>query len=139
MGQKKMGMEEDVKTKLITTRRNFLCNAALASGVGVVTAHAALTRQGANEPAQRPNVLMICADQFRADFIGANHENPMVKTPNLDRLAARGVNFRQSKPGPAIRKGTRNEASCGERLYSPRRVRKVHPWSEKKTTIVLSS
>ena len=36
---------------------------------------------------------MICADQFRADFVGANHANPSVKTPNIDALAARGVNF----------------------------------------------
>ena len=39
---------------------------------------------------------MICSDQFRADFIGANDENPSVKTPNLDALAARGVNFRKA-------------------------------------------
>ena len=31
---------------------------------------------------------MICADQFRADFVGANHENPSVKTPHIDALAA---------------------------------------------------
>jgi len=38
---------------------------------------------------------MICADQFRADFVGASHENPSVKTPHIDALAARGANFRQ--------------------------------------------
>lgn len=46
--------------------------------------------------AQHPNVLMICADQFRADFLGANHSNPSVITPHLDALAARGVNFSQT-------------------------------------------
>ncbi|MEO6912084.1 MAG: sulfatase-like hydrolase/transferase [Edaphobacter sp.] len=38
---------------------------------------------------------MICADQFRADFVGANHENPSVRTPHIDALAARGTNFKQ--------------------------------------------
>jgi arylsulfatase A-like enzyme len=38
---------------------------------------------------------MICADQFRFDFVGANHENPSVKTPHLDGLVSHGVNFRQ--------------------------------------------
>jgi arylsulfatase A-like enzyme len=38
---------------------------------------------------------MICADQFRADFVGASRENPSVQTRHIDALAARGVNFRQ--------------------------------------------
>ncbi len=40
----------------------------------------------------RPNVLFITLDQFRADTLGcAGH--PLVKTPNLDALAAGGVRF----------------------------------------------
>lgn len=39
---------------------------------------------------RRPNVLLITLDQFRADALScAGH--PVVKTPNLDRLAADGV------------------------------------------------
>jgi arylsulfatase A-like enzyme len=49
----------------------------------------------ASAPVRKPNVLMICADQFRADFVGANNENPSVQTPHIDALTARGVNFRQ--------------------------------------------
>ncbi|MEO6923661.1 MAG: sulfatase-like hydrolase/transferase [Bryocella sp.] len=45
---------------------------------------------------RRPNILMICADQFRADFVGANHANPSVITPHLDALAARGTNFAET-------------------------------------------
>ncbi len=41
---------------------------------------------------ERPNILFILADQFRADCLScAGH--PMVKTPNLDRLASTGVRF----------------------------------------------
>jgi len=38
------------------------------------------------------NVLFILADQFRADCLGSAG-NTLVKTPNLDRLAANGVRF----------------------------------------------
>ena len=41
----------------------------------------------------RPNILLICADQWRADCISALG-HPNVRTPNLDALAADGVLFR---------------------------------------------
>ena len=41
---------------------------------------------------QRPNVLLILADQFRADHLAAAGAG-FVRTPNLDRLARRGVRF----------------------------------------------
>ena len=40
----------------------------------------------------RPNILHIFVDQQRFDTIGALG-NPIIKTPNLDRLAGRGVAF----------------------------------------------
>src|SRR5262245_36679323 len=43
---------------------------------------------------RRPNVLLIYTDQLRWDALGCNG-NPDVQTPNLDRLAARGVTFRR--------------------------------------------
>jgi arylsulfatase A-like enzyme len=42
--------------------------------------------------AAQPNVLLIVADQFRCDCVGANG-NRLIRTPNLDRLAAGGANF----------------------------------------------
>ena len=40
----------------------------------------------------RPNILLITLDQFRGDCLSiADH--PVVKTPNLDRLAMQGVRF----------------------------------------------
>jgi arylsulfatase A-like enzyme len=40
----------------------------------------------------RQNILLITLDQFRADCLGAAG-HPLVRTPNLDRLAAEGVRF----------------------------------------------
>lgn len=56
------------------TRREFLRSAALATGAaaageaGVRTAGATTGSEG---PSSRPNLLMICADEFRADFIAS--------------------------------------------------------------------
>ena len=44
------------------------------------------------QPTVRPNVLFIMTDQHRFDALGANG-NSIIRTPNLDRLAAGGVNF----------------------------------------------
>jgi len=40
----------------------------------------------------RPNFLIICTDQMRADHMGCAG-NPVIRTPNLDKLAAGGVNL----------------------------------------------
>lgn len=48
----------------------------------------------------KPNILLITADQWRGDCLGvAGH--PVVKTPNLDRLAGEGVYFRKHFAGAA--------------------------------------
>ncbi len=44
----------------------------------------------------RPNIILIISDQFRWDCIGAMGLNPMGLTPNLDRMAGRGVLFRSA-------------------------------------------
>ncbi|MEX2321129.1 MAG: sulfatase-like hydrolase/transferase, partial [Saccharospirillum sp.] len=41
---------------------------------------------------QKPNFLFIITDQQRADFLGC-YGHPVLKTPNIDALAARGVAF----------------------------------------------
>ncbi|MCL5005648.1 MAG: sulfatase-like hydrolase/transferase [Acidobacteria bacterium] len=51
----------------------------------------ALSSQGAS-PGRRPNIVFVICDQHSGRFLGLNGF-PLVQTPNLDRLAARGVNF----------------------------------------------
>lgn len=92
--------------KVSSSRRNFLRSAALASGA--LLAAEPSPAQPSETPRRRPNVLMICSDQFRADFVGANGENPSVKTPNIDSLATRGANF--------------NHCVCNQPLCSPSRA-----------------
>ena len=42
--------------------------------------------------AEKPNILMIMTDQHRADWLGCMG-HPVVKTPNIDALAAKGTRF----------------------------------------------
>jgi len=74
-----------------TTRKEFLmAGAFLAGGLGAAAAGAC--RAAAQDPA-KPNILFIAVDDMN-DWIGplSNHL-PRARTPNLDRLAATGVNF----------------------------------------------
>ncbi|MFO0906567.1 MAG: sulfatase-like hydrolase/transferase [Pirellulales bacterium] len=65
---------------------------SLLLGLTLIAAGAEVRAAGA---AERPNVLVLFADDQRADTIAA-HGNPHIKTPNLDRLAAEGVSFRRN-------------------------------------------
>ena len=44
---------------------------------------------------ERPNIVLLFADDQRADAIAA-YGNEFIKTPTLDRLAATGMNFRDA-------------------------------------------
>ena len=60
------------------TRRNLLASAAaplLAAG-------------------RKPNIVFIISDDHHWQCVGANG-NPYIRTPNIDKLASRGVNFTQ--------------------------------------------
>ena len=63
------------------TRRTFL-NVAAAAG-------AQAQSQPAGSP-RRPNLVLYLADELRAEST-ACYGHPVVKTPNMDRLASQGV------------------------------------------------
>ena len=49
----------------------------------------------ANLQAQKPNVLFILCDDLRWDSLGCTG-HPHIKTPSIDKLAASGVNFKNT-------------------------------------------
>lgn len=50
------------------------------------------THRSPMPPLSTPNILLILADQHRWDCLGANG-HPLLRTPNIDRLADEGMNF----------------------------------------------
>ncbi len=64
--------------------------------MGQVPALAAAGAAQTSTVAQKPNIIVIISDQFRADCIGAMGLNPMGLTPNLDQMAAEGTLFRSA-------------------------------------------
>ncbi len=57
-----------------------------------VASFAGATAYGADSPSERYNVLFIISDDLTANALSC-YGNPVVKTPNIDRLADEGVRF----------------------------------------------
>ena len=49
----------------------------------------------------RPNIIFILTDDLGYNQVGANG-SPVIRTPNLDRLAANGLNFSQAYAGSTV-------------------------------------
>jgi len=77
-------------SQTVLTRREML---ALSLGAAL----AACARRGiagtSQRSKERPNILLLMADQHRGDCVGADG-NKVIRTPNLDRIANEGVRFR---------------------------------------------
>jgi len=70
--------------------------ALLAAAIIVVALPAGgCRRPPAEQPSRRPNILFVLLDDLRADTLGyAGHR--AVKTPQIDRIANEGVNFKNA-------------------------------------------
>jgi choline-sulfatase len=77
-------------------RRSFVGRvgaAILAGGLKAATQQAETSSLKVNTVKRdRPNVLLLMADQLRVDCVGA-YGNAVIRTPNLDRIAREGVRF----------------------------------------------
>lgn len=89
-------------------RRTFLRNSTGALGA------ASLARGRAPD---RPNILLITDDQHNARNLGCAGD-PLVKTPNLDRLAARGVRFTRAYAQGMICAPSRVSMLTGQYVHS---------------------
>jgi Sulfatase/TAT (twin-arginine translocation) pathway signal sequence len=77
------------------TRRRFLqAGAAGAAGAALLPAAGCTMDQAGSR--EHMNVLLLIVDSLRPDHVGAYGSD--VKTPNLDALIARGVQFTRAYP-----------------------------------------
>ncbi len=82
---------------------------------GTVTLFAAEPSAPApSAPKQRPNILMIAVDDLNV-WVGHLGRNAHARTPNMDRLAARGASFRHAYAPSAICNATRTAILTGMR------------------------
>jgi phosphoglycerol transferase MdoB-like AlkP superfamily enzyme len=71
------------RTKVLGALLAFALGSAMASGTAL-----------AQQPAKKPNIIVIMVDDVGAFNIGAYHRGVMSgKTPNLDKLAEQGMMF----------------------------------------------
>ncbi|MGH8018197.1 MAG: sulfatase-like hydrolase/transferase [Opitutaceae bacterium] len=104
-----------MKTSPSLSRREFsrhlaagVAGAWLPSALGSSAAQAAITEQ----PSSQPNIVFVLSDQHACGYCGFMG-HPFVRTPNLDRIAARGAVFRNTYCGNPVCAPSRSGMICG--------------------------
>ena len=86
----------------------------LAAGLTLVLAAGTVASAATTD---KPNVLLIIADDLN-DWVGPMGGHPQTKTPNLDKLAARGVTFMNAQTAAPICNPSRASFMTGRRPYT---------------------
>ncbi|MEN8784849.1 MAG: sulfatase-like hydrolase/transferase, partial [Akkermansiaceae bacterium] len=82
--------------------------------------------------AKRPNILVILTDDHRYDAMGfLGH--PFLKTPNMDRLAAEGVHFKNAYVTTSLCSPSRASILTGLYAHNHRVVDNYNPVSKSLT------
>jgi arylsulfatase A-like enzyme len=109
------------------TRRQFLTTASAAT-VGL-TARRGFGAAPEPNPSSRPNVLFIAIDDLN-DWVGCLGGHPDVKTPNLDRLASRGVLFTNAHCPAPLCNASRAALMTGIRPSTSGVYKNAQPWRD---------
>jgi arylsulfatase A len=70
---------------------------------------------GQPQPAPRPNIVFIMADDLGSADLGV-YGSPEIRTPNIDRLAAEGIRFRQAYAGNTVCAPSRSTLMTGTHM-----------------------
>ena len=104
-------------------RREFLALSTATAGSLLLGRRGA----GAEAPAGRPNVLFIAVDDLN-DWIGCMAGHPDARTPNIDRLARRGVLFVNAQCPAPLCNASRAALMTGIRPSTSGVYRNQDPW-----------
>lgn len=66
---------------------------------------------------KKPNILIVMTDQHRYECLGC-HNHPIVKTPNIDKLAQGGIDFQRAYSQSAICMPSRVSLFTGQYLHT---------------------
>ena len=98
--------------RLSRAAQRWLLSALIA--LGLVYAHTLLAAAGA--PAKPKNIIYILTDDQRFDEVG--FINPILETPNMDALAAKGVHFKNAFVTTALCSPSRATILTGQYMHS---------------------
>ncbi|MGH9439868.1 MAG: sulfatase-like hydrolase/transferase, partial [Terriglobia bacterium] len=89
-------MSDERNERTEQSRRNFLrLSAGAAAGLAAHAEAHGNTQQSSQHTDRKPNFLILIGEGVRSDeFSYAG--NPIIQTPNLDRVAVEGINFKNS-------------------------------------------
>jgi len=84
-------------------RRSFLSTVAVgaAFGLGTQQSHGQTRGEGLDSMNRKPNLVFVFADQWRAQALGYMGD-PNVKTPHIDKLATKSLNFTNTVAGMPV-------------------------------------
>ncbi|MBT3279399.1 MAG: sulfatase-like hydrolase/transferase, partial [Phycisphaerales bacterium] len=82
-------------------RRTFLKQSALSFGAVAVSGHSIASATSADKtaPKSQPNIVFVLTDDQGYGDVGA-HGNPILKTPNMDKLRSQSVRFSDFSVSP---------------------------------------
>ena len=117
-------------------RRDFLKISAFTAGAfaGGCGSSTFMTNQTPSVNGKKPNFLFIITDDQRFSAFGAM-DNPDIHTPNMDKLASRGVmfthSFNQGSWSGAVCLCSRGMLNCGQYLFhTEKNITKDPLWGE---------
>jgi arylsulfatase A-like enzyme/acetyl esterase/lipase len=110
--------EEPYKSITLIEADKFLGSLGWLEGEPTLT-QLAITKPAATPAMQKsggskPNIIFILADDLGAMDIGANNHTTFYETPNIDALAAKGMNFKQSYAACPVCSPTRASILTGK-------------------------
>src|SRR5436190_24189263 len=96
----------------VVTRRTLLRRAA----VGAVALASGIDKAFGQTASNRPNIVFIMADDLGYADVSC-YGRPDLSTPNIDRIAAKGVRFLQAYANSAVCSATRTGLITGRYQY----------------------
>jgi arylsulfatase A-like enzyme len=70
-----------------------------------------------NKSVKQPNIILCMADDLGWGDVGYHRKNEQIKTPNLDEMAANGLQFRRFYAGAPVCSPTRGSVITGRHPY----------------------